>query len=297
MIDIDLELAWSLVTATVRVSTPLLFAALGGFFSERAGVINISLEGMMLLGAFFGAVVTLSTGSPWVGMMGAAFAGSTLALFYGVFALGLKANQVVAGTALNMFAMGVCPFLGNLLYGSTSSTPSLAREARFTTEPVWLAWGCVAAIWAWARFTRSGLWHSFAGEHPAALRTAGVSVHATRWASLALSGALAGLGGGTLSLCLSSTFSRNMTAGRGFMALAALILGKWKPVPTACACLLFAFSDAVQIRLQGVRGFDGKPLPVQFIQILPYLVTLLILAGFIGRARAPKALGQPFDKD
>ena len=135
---------------------------------------------------------------------------------------------------------------------------------------------------------------SFTGEHPEALDAAGVRVNRVRWAAVLVSGALAGMGGASLSVFLASSFSRNMTAGRGFMALAALIFGKWKPVPTAIACLLFGFAEAVQIRLQGVSLWGGKPIPVQFIQILPYLVTILVLAGFVGRSRAPKALGTVF---
>jgi simple sugar transport system permease protein len=152
----------------------------------------------------------------------------------------------------------------------------------------------VAATWI-LRQTPFGLWVRFAGEHPEALDAAGVRVNRVRWMGVLISGALAGLGGATLSVFLSSSFSRNMTAGRGFMALAALIFGKWKPVPTALACLLFGFTDALQITLQGVV-IGGHEVPVQFIQILPYVVTIFLLAGFVGKSRAPKALGLPFTK-
>jgi simple sugar transport system permease protein len=137
---------------------------------------------------------------------------------------------------------------------------------------------------------------NFAGEHPEALAAAGIRVNRVRWAAVLVSGALAGMGGASLSIFLSSSFSRDMTAGRGFMALAALIFGKWKPLPTALACLLFGFADAVQIRLQGVALWGDEPIPVQFIQILPYLVTIFVLAGFVGRSRAPKALGTAFQE-
>ena len=152
----------------------------------------------------------------------------------------------------------------------------------------------VGVCWLWMKYTRGGLWLSFAGEHPEALDAAGIRVNRVRWAAVLMSGALAGLGGASLSVFLASSFSRNMTAGRGFMALAALIFGKWKPVPTAVACLLFGFAEAVQIRLQGVSLWGGNPIPVQFIQIFPYVVTVLVLAGFVGRSRAPKALGTVF---
>jgi simple sugar transport system permease protein len=165
---------------------------------------------------------------------------------------------------------------------------------RFQSAPLYLCWIMVGVCWLWMKYTRGGLWVSFAGEHPEALDAAGIRVNRVRWAAVLVSGALAGMGGASLSVFLASSFSRNMTAGRGFMALAALIFGKWKPVPTAIACLLFGFAEAVQIRLQGVSLWGGKPIPVQFIQILPYLVTILVLAGFVGRSRAPKALGTAF---
>jgi simple sugar transport system permease protein len=216
-------------------------------------------------------------------------------LLYGWSVLRLKADQIVAGTAINMLAAGLSPFVCKLLYASTGGTPSLPVEQRFTFEPTLLAWLLVALV-AWAlRGTAWGLWLRFAGENPAALAAAGVRVGAVRWVSVALSGVLAGLGGAALSIFLSSSFSRGMTAGRGFMALAALIFGKWRPVPAAAACLLFGLADALQIRLQGVALWGGQTVPVQFIQILPYVLTMVVLAGWIGKARAPGALGQRFD--
>jgi simple sugar transport system permease protein len=208
-----------------------------------------------------------------------------------LFVIRLRADQIVAGTAINMLAMGLTPFLCKILYDVTGSTPAIPIGERFQSAPLYLGWVLVAACYLWMKYTPAGLWVSFAGEHPAALDAAGVRVNRVRWFAVLVSGALAGMGGATLSIFLSSSFSRNMTAGRGFMALAALIFGKWKPIPTALACLLFGFSDAVQIRLQGVGS-----IPVQFIQILPYLVTILVLAGFVGRSRPPKALGSPFLK-
>ena len=280
-----------LFASTLRVSTPLIFAALGGMFAERSGVINIALEGMMLIGAFGAAVGTLAGHSPWVGAAAGMTAGVALAAIYGLFVIRLRADQIVAGTAINMLAMGLTPFLCKILYDVTGSTPAIPIGERFQSAPLYLGWVLVVACYLWMKYTPAGLWVSFAGEHPAALDAAGVRVNRVRWFAVLVSGALAGMGGATLSIFLSSSFSRNMTAGRGFMALAALIFGKWKPIPTALACLLFGFSDAVQIRLQGVGS-----IPVQFIQILPYLVTILVLAGFVGRSRPPKALGAPFQK-
>jgi len=285
-----------LVESTLRVSTPLIFAALGGMLSERAGVINIALEGMMLIGAFAAAVGTLFTHSPWLGLVCGMSAGLALAAFYGVFAIRLRANQIVAGMAINMLALGLTPFLCKILYDVTGSTPAIPLKEKFQSVPLYLSWILVLLSFLWFRFTAGGLRASFAGEHPEALDAAGIRVNGVRWLAVLGSGALAGMGGASLSVYLSSSFSRNMTAGRGFMALAALIFGKWKPVPTALACLLFGFADAAQIRLQGVLLW-GLEIPVQFIQILPYLATILVLAGFVGRSRAPKALGTPFCRD
>ncbi len=285
-----------LLESTLRVSTPLIFAALGGMFSERSGVINIALEGMMLLGAFGAAVGTYALHSPWLGTGCGMAAGMALAALYGLLVIRLRANQIVAGTGINMLALGVTPVLCKVLYDATSSTPQIPLEQRFQSAPLWLCWALVVACWFWMKHTPAGLWVNFAGEHPEALDAAGIRVNRVRWLAVLTSGALAGLGGVSLSIFLSSRFSQNMTAGRGFMALAALIFGKWRPVPTALACLLFGFADAVQIRLQGVPLWGKEPIPVQFIQILPYCVTVLVLAGFVGQSRAPKALGTPFQR-
>jgi ABC-type uncharacterized transport system permease subunit len=283
-----------LLTSTLRVSTPLIFAALGGMFSERAGVINIALEGLMLVGAWAAAVGTLMTHSPWLGSGLGMLAGVLLAAIYGLFVIRLRANQIVAGMAINMFAFGLTPFLCKILYDVTGSTPAIPIADRFQSAPACFVWLFVVLAFVSMKYTPAGLWVSFAGEHPEALDAAGVRVNQVRWAAVLVSGALAGLGGATLSIFLSSSFSRSMTAGRGFMALAALIFGKWHPIRAALACLLFGFAEAVQIRLQGVVLLGTQSIPVQFIQILPYVVTILVLAGFVGRSRAPKALGTPF---
>lgn len=286
-----------LLASTLRVSTPLIFAALGGMFSERSGVINIALEGLMLVGAFAAAVGTSATHSPWLGLLCGMGAGVGLAAIYALFVIRLRANQIVAGTAINLLALGLTPFLCKILYDVTGSTPAIPIGERFQSAPLYLSWVLVAVCWLWMKHTPAGLWTNFAGEHPEALEAAGVRVNRVRWAAVLISGALAGLGGASLSVFLASSFSRNMTAGRGFMALAALIFGKWRPVPAALACLLFGFAEAAQIRLQGVVLWGTQPIPVQFIQILPYLATIVVLAGFVGRSRAPKALGTPFTRD
>jgi ABC-type uncharacterized transport system permease subunit len=283
-----------LIASTLRVSTPLIFAALGGMFSERAGVVNIALEGMMLMGAFGAAVATFALHSPWLGLLCGLGSGVALAVPYGLFVIQLRADQIVSGMAINMLAMGLTPFFCKILYDVTGSTPPIPIAERFQSAPLYIVWLLVAACWLWMRYTPTGLWVSFAGEHPEALDAAGIRVNRVRWAAVLMSGAFAGMGGASLSIYLSSSFSRDMTAGRGFMALAALIFGKWKPLPAAFACLLFGFAEAVQIRLQGVMLWGKDPIPVQFIEILPYIVTVLVLAGFVGHSRAPKALGTPF---
>jgi len=281
-----------ILASTLRVSTPLIFAAQGGMLSERAGVVNIALEGKMLLGAFAAAVVTYGTHSPWLGLAGGMGAGLAAGACYAFFVIPLRANQVVAGMAINLLALGLTPFLCKILYDVTGSTPSISMGDRFRVAPLYLCWVAVALCWFVLKWTPAGLWVGFAGEHPAALEAAGIRVNAVRWCSVLAGGALAGAGGASLSIFLASSFSRDMTAGRGFMALAALIFGKWKPLPAALACLLFGFAEALQIRLQGVWG-QGQ-IPVEFIQILPYVATILVLAGFVGRARAPKSLGVPW---
>ena len=277
--------------STLRVSTPLLFAALGGLFSESSGITNIALEGMMAAGAFGAAACTLWLHSPVLGTIGGVIAAVWLAACYAFFVIELKANQIVAGTAMNLFASGFTPFLAKILYDSSTATPSIPMGERFQIAPLILAVLFTGLTWLWINFTPSGLWLRFAGENPEALESAGVSVHRVRWSAVLMSGCLAGLGGASLSIFLSSSFSRNMTAGRGFMALAALIFGKWRPLPTAGACLLFGFFDAIQTQLQGVVLWGTDPVPVQFIQVLPYLFTVIVLAGWVGDSRAPKALG------
>jgi general nucleoside transport system permease protein len=285
-----------LLASTLRVSTPLIFAAMGGMFSERSGVINIALEGMMLMGSFGAAVGTYVTHSPWIGLACGMGAGMSIAAVYGLFVIRFRANQIVAGMAINMLALGLTPFFCKILFDVTGSTPTIPFNQQFHSAPLYLCWGLVVVCWFWMKYTPTGLWVNFAGENPEALDAAGVRVNRVRWLAMLASGVLSGMGGASLSVYLSSSFSRDMTAGRGYMALAALIFGKWRPVPAAMACLLFGFSEAVEIRLQGVSLWGGQPIPVQFIQILPYVVTVLVLAGFVGHSRAPKALGAPFER-
>lgn len=292
--DVMLDV-WQLGESALRMSTPLLLAAMAGVVSERSGVINIALEGLMLAGAFAGATFTLSLGSPWLGLAGAMMVGAGLGLLYGVFVIKLRADQIVTGTAFNLLVFGLTPLLAKVLFGVVGSSPSIPLAQRFQYEPLLLALVVVVLLHWILQRTPVGLWLRFAGQNPEALACAGVSPIRIRWLAVSCSGVFAAAGGAALSIYLSSSFTRQMSAGRGFMALAALIFGRWQPIPAACACLLFGVTEALQIRLQGVQlpGM-AEPVPVQFIQILPYLVTLIVLAGFVGRRGAPKALGQPY---
>jgi simple sugar transport system permease protein len=282
-------LSFALLASTVRLATPLILAALGGLFSERAGIINIALEGLMLAGAFTAAVVTHSTGSPWIGLVAGIVAGVALAAVHALATIRFGADQVVSGTAINILMLGVPALLSGAFFASSGATPQIPQENLMPRVPVVLAFLLVPAV-AWVLdHTTFGLRLRAVGEHPEAAQTAGVNVERVRWAAVLLAGALAAIGGVYLSTGQSSLFTRNMTAGRGFIALAALIFGKWRPWPTLGACLFFGLAEAVAIQMQGVTR-----LPVQFIQIIPYVLTIIVLAGFIGRARAPKALGLPF---
>ncbi len=302
----------SLLASMVRLLTPLILAALGGMYSERGGVINIALEGIMLAGAFTAAAVTERTGNPWIGLVAAAGAGLLVALIHAVASIEFKADQVVVGTAINILFLGVPALVSGAIYASTGSTPSLPRDQ---TLPDWnipliekipvinviisghkpivyLAFALVPISYYVLFRTRFGLRLRAVGENPEAADTAGVSVARMRYAGVLLSGLLAALGGAYLSIGQNSLFTRNMTAGRGFIALAALILGKWHPVGAFLACLLFGIAEAISIRMQGVVN-----IPVQWIQIIPYVLTLVVLAGFIGRATPPRAIGTPYIKE
>jgi len=281
----------ALLMATLRLATPLVFASMGGMMSERSGVVNVALESFMLIGAFVGAVAAHFAAHAWMGWFAALLAGLMIGALYALFVIELHADQIITGMAFNLLVMGVIPFLTKIIFNSTGSTPALPIEIRFSFEPLLMAFALVILLTWWLHKTRSGLWLLFAGEHPEALMASGVSPRKVRWAAVTLSGGFAAWGGASLSLFLASSYSPLMTGGRGFMALAALIFGKWKPLPAFFACLLFAFADAVQIRLQGVQ-INGIEIPVQFVQILPYIVTIVALAGFIGASRPPKALGK-----
>ena len=291
-----------LVFPTIRLATPLIFAALGGMFSERSGVINIALEGLMLAGAFTAAVATYELQNPFLGLLCGMAAGGALALVYAIAVIKFEADQVVSGMAINFLMFGLPALISGAVYDSSGSTPqidkiyllpefanvSIASIFAFLLIPV-----CRYVLYK----TPFGLRLRAAGENPAAADAAGVNVVRLRYVAVILSGVLAAAGGAYLSTGQSSLFTRNMTAGRGFIALAALILAKWRPVPVLLACLFFGFTEALTIPLANYKLASGETIPVQFIQIIPYVLTIIVLAGFIGLSRAPKALGIPYRKE
>ena len=288
----------ALIWSTIRLSTPLVLAALGGLFSERSGVINIALEGMMLAGAFTAAAVTYATGSPYVGLAAGMMAGMLIAAIHAVACIRYKADQVVTGTAINILMLGMPAFLSGAFFLSSGSTPQIPKEHLIPWLPIGIAIAMVPLSWYVLYKTPFGLRLRSVGENPEAADAAGVPVARMRYAGVLLSGVLAGIGGAYLSIGQSSLFTRNMTSGRGFIALAALIFGKWRPFQTLLACLLFGFTEAVSIQMQGVVKLpSGEDIPVQFIQMVPYLLTIIVLAGFIGSSRPPRALGIPYQKE
>jgi simple sugar transport system permease protein len=294
-----------LVLSTMRVATPLVLAALGGMFSERSGVINIALEGKMLAGAFTAAAVTyaadtklgLGNASPWVGLLAASAAGLFIAAIYAVTCIRFKADQVVSGAAINILMFGIPGFLSGAFFLSSGSTPQLPREHLIPWTPIIIAFALVPISWYVMYRTPFGLRLRAVGEKPEAADAAGVSVKRMRYSGVLIAGVLAGIGGAYLSIGQSSLFTRNMTSGRGFIALAALIFGKWRPFQTMLACLLFGFTEAVSYQMQAIKLPSGEDIPVQFIQMVPYVVTIIVLAGFIGSSRPPRALGIPYQKE
>jgi len=313
----------TLIASTLRVSTPLILCALAGTLSERSGVIDLGLEGKMLLCAFAAGATAAVLGSLWLALAIAVVVGVALSMLHGFACVSHRGDQVVMGMAITMTAAGLTVVLGIAWFHQGGQTPALGDAVRLApwfvplasalrdapafisalaigllghNVMVYLALALVPAVWWLLARTRFGLRLRAAGENPAMVDAAGVSVQALRYSALALNGVLCALAGSYLVLAQNPSFIPHMTAGRGYMAIAAMIFGKWHPVGGFLACLLFGFLDASAIRLQGSPLPLIGAVPVQAIQALPYVMTVVLLAGFIGRARAPLALGVPYAK-
>ena len=313
-----------ILSATLRVATPLILGALAGLFSERSGIIDIGLEGKMLVSAFAAATVAALCNSAWIALAAGIAVAGLFALVHGYACITQRGNQVVSGIALNMLAAGLTVVLGNAWFHRGGQTPTLSAEARFMPSdmpgaaavhdlpvlgPLYegligghnlIVYAALAAVplthWVVGR-TRFGLRLRAVGENPQAVDTAGISVAWLRYRAVLLCGLLTGIAGTYLAIAQNAGFSRDMTAGQGYIALAALIFGKWRPYGALGASLMFGLLDAIAIRLQGVRVVGVGEVPVQLIQALPYLLTVILLAGFIGKADAPKAAGTPYGKE
>lgn len=300
----------SLITATLRIATPLIFTALGGMFSERSGVVNIGLEGMMTIGAFFAVWGTFISGNPLVGVLFAIIAGGVLALVHAVLSINLKADQVISGTAINLFASALASFLIYILFGKGGQTdvvntlpyklPEFIKKIPvlgdilgglnwFVIMAIILVFVCHFVLYK----TSIGLRIRAVGEHPKAADTLGINVYKVRYACVVLSGMLAGLGGAALSIGITPIYREGMVSGRGFIALAAVIFGNWTPIGAFGACLLFAFGESFQILAQGF----GWALPSEVFTVIPYVLTMLALAGFVGKTSAPAASGEAYEKN
>ncbi|AEB10966.1 ABC transporter permease [Marinithermus hydrothermalis] len=302
----------ALFAATLRSTAPLLLTALGGMFSERSGVVNIALEGIILFGALAAAVSTQLLEAPylaadpnsrvwwipWVGVLIGAVVGGLVGWVHAVISIRYKADQIISGTAINLLAFGLPSIILSYLYGNTTSSQEVVNRlptwgvGAFQFSPlVYLAFLLVPVTWYVLFRTPWGLRLRSVGEHPEAADSMGVNVYRMRYAAVILSGVLAGLAGAYLSVGFLNQFIRNMSAGKGFIALAAMIFGKWHPLGILGATLLFGFADALAIQLG-----SANILPGALIQAFPFVVTMLVLAGFIGRARPPAAIGKPYEK-
>ena len=296
----DFEALAILLGSGLRLATPLICACLAGLWSERAGIVDVGLEGKMLAAAFAGAATAYATGSATAGLAAGLAASLALGLLHGFASISHHGNQIVSGMAINMIAAGLTALVGAALFDQGGKTPSLEGAARFRE----LAGGidsltlftilCAPASWFVLNCTRFGLRLRAAGENPKALDMAGVSVRRIRYAAAAICGLLCGVGGVYLSVVQAAGFLPQMTAGKGFIALAALVFAKWRPLHALFVCFLFGFLDAAAIRLQGTSLPLIGQIPVQAIQALPYLLTVVLLAGFVGRAEPPKASGNPY---
>ncbi|EAR52404.1 sugar ABC transporter, permease protein [Oceanicola granulosus HTCC2516] len=312
-----------ILDSTIRLAVPLLLACLAGLFSERAGIFDIGLEGKMLAAAFMSGAVAYTTGQVWIGLLAGIGASLLLSGIHGLASITFRGNQLISGVAINFLAAGLSVVIAQDWFGQGGRTPNISGDARFNgitlpgadaiestpfigpiyeellsghTIIVYIAFLTVPLTW-WILFkTRFGLRLRAVGENPAAVDTAGVSVVGLRYAAVGICGILTGLAGAYLATALQAGFVKDMTAGRGFIALAALIFAKWRPWYALSACLLFGFLQAVALRFQNI-DLGLVELPVQFMDALPYILTVIILAGFVGKAIPPRAGGQPYVKE
>ncbi|MBC7139986.1 MAG: ABC transporter permease [Defluviimonas sp.] len=319
----DLDTLIQILDSAVRLGTPLLLACLAGLFSERAGIFDIGLEGKMLMAAFFSGAVAAVTGSVWLGLLAGVCSSMVLSAIHGAASITFRGNQLISGVAINFLASGLTVLIGQNWFRLGGRTPALTGDGRFSpiTLPfaealrevpvigpiyhglisghsilVYVAFAAVPASWWLLYRTRFGLRLRAVGETPAAVDTAGISVVRMRYAAVMICGVLTGLAGAYLATALSAGFVKEMTAGRGYIALAALIFAKWRPVPALGATMLFGLLEAIANRYQNI-DIGGVVLPVQFMQALPYILTVVILAGFIGKATPPRAGGEAYVKE
>ena len=298
----DLLTLLQMLDSTMRLATPLLLACLAGLYSERAGIFDIGLEGKMLAAAFLSAAVAYSTGSAWLGLLAGIGASLALAGIHGLASITFRGNQLISGVAINFLAAGLTVVVAQSWFGQGGRTPQLAGAARF--EPITLPFAealrdipVLGPTWWVLYATRFGLRMRAVGENPAAVDTAGVSVIGLRYAAVLICGVLCGIAGAYLATALQAGFVKDMSAGRGFIALAALIFAKWRPWAVLYACLLFGFLQALALRPDVIEGVLGFKVNGQLLDVLPYILTVIILAGFVGKAIPPRAGGEPYVKE
>ncbi len=320
----DLPTLLQILDSTVRLSTPLLLACLAGLYSERAGIFDIGLEGKMLAAAFLSGAVAYATGSAWLGLMAGVGASLFLSLIHGVASITFRGNQLISGVAINFLAAGITVVIAQSWFGQGGRTPQLSGDARFEpitlpfadalrevpvigpvyfelisghTSLVYIAILFVPLTWALLYRTRFGLRLRAVGENPASVDTAGVSVIRLRYIAVVICGVLCGFAGTYLATALQAGFVKDMSAGRGFIALAALIFAKWRPWQALYACLLFGFLQAMSLRPDVLENTLGFKVNAQLLDALPYILTVVILAGFVGKAVPPRAGGAPYVKE
>ena len=320
----DLLTLLQLLDSTVRLATPLLLACIAGLYSERAGIFDIGLEGKMLAAAFLSAAIAFTTGNVWLGLLAGVGASLVLSAVHGIASITFRGNQLISGVAINFLAAGLTVVIAQSWFREGGRTPQLAGAARFNpitlpfadalrdvpvlgpiyyelisghTALVYVAFLIVPLTWWVLYATRFGLRLRAVGENPAAVDTAGVSVKGLRFAAVAICGVLCGLAGAYLATALQAGFTKDMSAGRGYIALAALIFAKWKPWPALGATLLFGFLQALALRPDLIQRTLGFSVQTQLLDALPYILTVVILAGFVGKAIPPRAGGEPYVKE